>query len=63
MCLADTATFAMPLETQQNCKDDCLGGYSGAMYVQETRFFFFNTEVNNLEDNEPRAWTFSETDI
>lgn len=41
MCLADTAThLPCPLETQQNCKDDCLGGYSGAMYVRKQIFFF-----------------------
>lgn len=62
MCLADTAThLPCPLETQQNCKDDCLGGYSGATYVRK-QIFFFKYEVNNLEDNRPRAWTFSETD-
>lgn len=36
MCLADTVThLPCPPDTQQNCKDDCLGGFSGAMCVRK----------------------------
>lgn len=46
MCLADTATHLPCLLRHSKIVDGCLGGYGGAMYVQET-IFFFNTEVNN----------------
>lgn len=60
MCLVDAITHLPgPLKTQQNCKDDCLSGFSGAI-CQEMDFLKY--EINNPEGNRPRTLTSSETD-